>query len=519
MLKEGLKNIYNNRYTGAIICVLCVAFYGLYAYAHYVNDDYYFLQPFFNYKINGGALLISEVLSWMCEQITLNFRAANHISILLLLMPHWLADLLSVAMTMLMFISAMSLLKIKKVVSASASFIFALLIMILPWYDQIFNITFRVNYVWSSALALLFLNQFLNYNNSVTLYKKILLILLAFGASMMHEGASVPIGIGIIVQNILCRKSMSKGQSVMLIVFLLGVLFLVTTPGLSARITTSLYWRSVKSYILYMCGYNLPSLIFILLVIYALIRGYYKKMVEHNIPVYFVAAMVGCGIFMVSPVIRASWFPTLFSIIGFVVLLKDVFAIRVKYRYALTIGLYSIVLCHLGASCYYSKIIYSEWATIALKYEEGVDSNYYSPITLEKDIPIITLGKAYGFRHQCWGNNIMSLMAYYYKVDRKVLAVPACLEVVDKSRLEKVKGANPFYWYGHYILMPKGSDDCETMFTVKIQPLKGVDLNLSTRAKMMYIEFKTQSGDEYYLVAANYQALQPIFDNVVEINR
>ena len=63
--------------------------------------------------------------------------------------------------------------------------------------------------------------------------------------------------------------------------------------------------------------------------------------------------------------------------------------------------MYSIVFCHLGASCYYSKIIYSEWETIVAKYEKGVDANYYSPITLEKYIPLITLGKAYGFRHQC----------------------------------------------------------------------------------------------------------------------
>lgn len=113
--------------------------------------------------------------------------------------------------------------------------------------------------------------------------------------------------------------------------------------GFSSRIDSSLHWRSIKSYILYMCGYNLPSLIFILLVIYALIRGYYRKMLEHNIPIYFVAAIVGCGIFMISSVIRASWFSTLFSIIGFVVLLKDVFAVRAKYKNTLTIAMYSIV--------------------------------------------------------------------------------------------------------------------------------------------------------------------------------
>ena len=101
----------------------------------------------------------------------------------------------------------------------------------------------------------------------------------------------------------------------------------------------------------------------------------------------------------------------------------------------------------------------------------------------------------------------MSHTAHFYKVDRKVLAVPADLESVDKSQLEKIDGDNLFYWYGHYILMPKEKEECEPMYTVKIQPLKGVDLNLFTRAKMMYIDFKTQLGEEYYLVAANYQAL------------
>ncbi|MBQ7854566.1 MAG: hypothetical protein IJ352_06030 [Muribaculaceae bacterium] len=520
MNKKGIKNIYSNKYLGAIICtLLCVAFYGLYAYAHYVNDDYYYLFPFYDYKINGASLNFSEVLLWLGEQVNLNLRLSNQISILLLLLPHWVCDVLSVIIMGAMVVGLMKMLKIRKVLSLSMALLLSLLVLVLPWYDQILCINFRINYVWSSAIVILYLYLFISYCKDWRLYKKVLFWGISIIASMFHEGAITPLFFGLIAQYLLSKKSLTKMQILSLVIVAIGIIILLFTPGFSSRIDSSLHWRSIKSYLLYMCGYNLPSLIFILLVIYALIRGYYRKMLEHNIPIYFVAAIVGCGIFMISPVIRASWFPTLFSIIGFVVLLKDVFAVRVKYKNTLTIAMYSIIFCHLGASCYYSKIIYSEWEAIAAKYEKGVDANYYSPITLEKDIPLITLGKAYGFRHQCWGNNIMSHTAHFYKVDRKVLAVPADLESVDKSQLEKIGGDNPFYWYGHYILMPKEKEECEPMYTVKIQPLKGVDLNLFTRAKMMYIDFKTQSGEEFYLVAANYQALQPVFDNVVEINR
>lgn len=81
-----------------------------------------------------------------------------------------------------------------------------------------------------------------------------------------------------------------------------------------------------------------------------------------------------------------------------------------------------------------------------------------------------------------------------------------------------MNGDNPFYWYGHYIIKPKG-DASETMYTVRIKPILCLDVYLVTSAKMMYIDFTINQGDLYYLVAANYQALQPIFDNVIEINR
>lgn len=501
-----------------IYVLLCAGFYGLYANAHYVNDDHYFLLPFYDYKINGGELAVIDVFRWMWEQINLNFRASNHITIIMLLMPHWIADVLSVLMIVLMFRSAMNLVGTKRIMSQSACVMILLLVMVLPWFDQMFNVAFRINYIWASAIVLLFLNQFLSYRTDFSTIKKIGLILLAILASMMHEGSSVPLCIGIIAQYILSKKRMYRAQVVMLSIFIVGALFLVFTPGINARIESVLQWRSMKSYILYLCGYNMPTLIFMLIVIYALIKGYYQKMVEHNLPIYFVAAIVGCGIFMVSPVIRASWYPTLFSIIGVIILLKDVFVVNIRKTQILIYSVYIVVISHLFVSCYYSNIIYKEWSAIASKYEEAVDSNFYTPITLEKELPLITLGKAYGFRHQIWGNNIMSLMATFYKVDKDILAIPEDLRNIEKRDLVKIKGDNPFYWYGDYIIMPQ-NENCVTMYSVKIKPVELFNVNLYTRAKMMYIDFVTDSGDCYYLVAANYQALQPIFDNVEEINK
>lgn len=514
-------NCREDKWIGRLICVLLlIACYLLYAYAHYVNDDYYYLYPFYEYKSNGGDLILGDVLNWLKDQINLNLRLSNQISILILLLPHFVCDILSVLMTVLLVFGMMRLLKIKRLNSLSMMLLISLVVYVLPWYDQMFCVNFRINYVWSSAIVILFLERFLSNNNSWTSRQKISFICLALIASVFHEGATTPLLIGIIVQYLVSKQIMSRVQKVSLLILLIGILVLLFTPGFTTRIEDSLQWRSVKSYVMYMCSYNIISTIFILFVVWGMIKGYYRKMIVNKVPLYLISSFVGCGIFMISPVIRASWFPSLYSIIGLIIMLRDVFEIKLHYnrKFVYFFG-YGVLLIHLIMCCYYSKIIYTEWSTIASNYEKRAQSNFFTPITLEKDIPLITLGKAYGFRHQCWGNNIMSQTAAYYRVDRDILAVPEILRKIDKKKLRKVVGNNPFYWYGHYILMPKGILDYEHRYMVKIRPLTMFNIEISIRAKVMYIEFTTDLGESYYLVATNYQALQPIFDNVVEINR
>lgn len=503
------------------LCVLlCIGFYLMYAYAHYANDDYYYLYPFYGYKINGAELSFDNLFNWVNAQLSYNIRLANIMTILLLLLPHWVVDVFSVAITVLLIRCVMKLLNIDNIVSLSMSVLVTGFIFVMPWYDQIFYIAFRLNYVWASAVALLFICLYFDKDLESSKIKKFAIIIVAFIASMMHEGISVPILIGIIIQIILSKEKISGYKIAVILFFCVGIIFLIFSPGINSRIVGTMQLRSLISYIIYFIGYNFPSFIFVLLVILAIIRGHYQKMVSLKIPFYVAATMVGCIIFMIFPVIRASWFPTLFSIIGLIVMLRDVFCVRIKHKQITILVLYILAVVHLYISCYYAHIIYKQWDLIAEKYENNVNSNFYTPITLEKDIPSVVMGKAYGFRHQQWGNSIMRLMSDFYRINQGVYAVPDCLKSINKSDLVKIKGDNPFYQVGHYILQPRDRENMKSNYIFKIRPINFLPINVSvSNTKIEYIEFTTETGDTYYLIAANYQALPSILDNVEEINR
>lgn len=67
--------------------------------------------------------------------------------------------------------------------------------------------------------------------------------------------------------------------------------------------------------------------------------------------------------------------------------------------------------------------------------------------------------------------------------------------------------------------MPKEHENAiENEYIFNINPIKLIPINISTIPQIEYIEFETNSGIQYYLVAANYQALPSIYDNVESIN-
>ncbi len=517
-MAEPQSNIKNRIIGISLIALMSFGFYLLYAYAHYANDDYAYLYPFYDYKINGEDLSLGSVLFWITEQVNNNFRLANIMAIFFLLLPRCIVDVLSVIITMLLLWYAMKLLNIKNLMSLSMAMLLVSFVFILPWYDQILYITFRLNYVWSSAFALLFLYLFFD-NEHKSIYRKITLIVITIIVSLMHEGIGVPILISLLVQMLVSKDKFCYYKIVLIIILILGIVCLLFTPGMSARISYSLKLRSLFSYIMYLLVYNMPSFVFILVLIVAILKGYFRKIIATKIPFYATATIVGCCIFMVSPVIRASWFPTLFSIMGLIVLFRDIFSVKIKKQKYVSFMLYIITILHIVISCYYVRLIYCQWDLIANKYEDGIGVNFFTPITLEKDIPIVAMGKSYGFRHQQWGNGIMTLMSDFYRIKRGVYAIPEILMFIKKSDLEKVNGNNPFYRVGHFILLPKEHENAiENEYIFNINPIKLMPINISTIPQIEYIEFETNSGIQYYLVAANYQALPSIYDNVESIN-
>ena len=91
-MAELQSNIKNRIIGISLIALMSFGFYLLYAYAHYANDDYAYLYPFYDYKINGEDLSLGSVLFWITEQVNNNFRLANIMAIFFLLLPRCIVD-------------------------------------------------------------------------------------------------------------------------------------------------------------------------------------------------------------------------------------------------------------------------------------------------------------------------------------------------------------------------------------------------------------------------------------------
>ncbi len=164
-----------------------------------------------------------------------NNRLANTLMFVLTMMPNWFVDAIHVLMWMLM------ILFILKQASddwwLQPLFVVGVLWsvwIILPWHDQMASGNYQINYVWSTALNLVFLYSFNRAD------KSLVGCLIAFPASLMHEGFSVPISIGVLYvlyQRVKNDKTMLSDKKMLLsiVLYLVGTLLVVFGPAIQNR--------------------------------------------------------------------------------------------------------------------------------------------------------------------------------------------------------------------------------------------------------------------------------------------
>ncbi|MCM1152637.1 MAG: DUF6056 family protein [Muribaculum sp.] len=160
----------------------------------------------------------------------------------LALFPKWVFDLLTSVWIFLLFAAAVVFVKIRPFGWKNAVWIL-IVAFIIPWRDAMFTTVFAINYIWTVALAAIFI--WLQFG-SQSPEKAVLLIFVGFITGWWHEGMSAPLlsalSVYYLLSFIIEKNKPSKPQIAALIGLVVGMAMFAVVPGFRE----SFGWRSNK---------------------------------------------------------------------------------------------------------------------------------------------------------------------------------------------------------------------------------------------------------------------------------
>lgn len=208
----------------------------------------------------------------------------------------------------------------------------------LPWFEHMFTVIFALNYVWPSALSLLFVYWMLNFNAVVekqSTSRFVIMCGIALLAGWMHEGFSVPVIAGLTATWALTRHRPAKREFVLFLCFVVGFLLIVASPALWYRTENMVpYFRflSLGRKIFYGIGCNSLFFGLCLFLIYLVFRRRMKKLFVdapniRPLIIFILASSIAATAlffkFYTGP--RMAWYATQLCSIGFVAVGNKVF--------------------------------------------------------------------------------------------------------------------------------------------------------------------------------------------------
>ena len=234
-----------------------------------------------------------------------NGRLANYIAMGQHILPHWVYDLLLTACYALLLTMMLSLAGLRRD-SAGAVAAMALAIWWFAcWEVPMLSVDYLLNYLASAALTFAFIRLITLRSCRFTF----LTALFALVASLMHEEFSACTICALTVWFFLNRKSITKAQIRLSIVYLVGTLFVVFTPALINRMHATFEVSPFEAPAVFrlLVRENWIMLVAAAVLIWMLIKRP-KRLLEGTIPLFLTLAAASVAIFIAthSPA-RALW--------------------------------------------------------------------------------------------------------------------------------------------------------------------------------------------------------------------
>lgn len=501
-----------------LIIAMGVTFSLLFYFTPALSDDLVYLLPYKNSEGDIGFSLMPFLKQFIQQWHENNIRLANILFVIVATtLPRWIICVLSGVLVAFFSALAINLSNVKMSRILPAVLIVSTIVLILPWWDSIAVMDYTFNYVWSSAVGLLFVYVF--FKNDTKRKFLIISMFLSFVVGGFHEGLSIPLICGLLLYVVFNFRQISKKQWLMLLSLGIGLMLLMTAEGKTAR-SMPTFDRTLGTWIFTLVYHNSMLIVLGFVVIIAWCKNGVKFIAEilHKptlvyIIVSIVVYFISVSVFLTA---RVAWFGTLFGVIAIFNIWNDYIAIN-KFGVSLKAGLCSIFIAllligHMTIADVYAYKVSKQTEYIVTEYVKAPESIIYCDFLDEHTVPILAIGKVkasnwtYNWEIKCFSN-------YYGNEKNPIKVIPASIRDFDERKAKKIKGKNPFYLYNNHVLASVASLKDNDVFLLDFYALT------DRIAYPHKVRFTAENGKEYYYCYIFFYELQYYIDRLKSVDK
>lgn len=406
--------------------------YGLVChFTPYQFDDLSYLIPYKDIKEGVSDTFDPQIYFNFFSQhyTTANGRFGDKLLPLILLLPKWVTSLLAAASIFIFLYYGNKIISGGKSHSPFSYLFILLMIVCPPWYDNIFVISYNVNYLYSAALTLTAIYYILYPEEGGGYYKKGVILIIALLAGSFHEGFSITLLPGILLYLILMRKSISRFSIFVTVALSLGALFIITAPGLWYRLGRSPIIQLQPIHYIAICNAYLALIIFLPFILRKKVRNMFSRKDTATLFLFFIASTINIVIMYrayMGP--RTFWFGEIYSIIALCLIFnRRNFKTQKFFSSTAFACIAMIAFIGHGICCVQTQIkLFKQNRDICRLYKESDDGHIFYDVTTIEDVPLATLmhvsGKEFYLPENWWA------LYQYYNKSKRLQIIPTTLQ-------------------------------------------------------------------------------------------
>ncbi len=490
--------------------IICVLLLGMMFMLVPIECDDFVYGAEFNELSKGGLTLQEYIDFFKWHYHDMNGRLGDKLQPLFMLFPKWVYVIFT---TILMY--GMLLLASKLTGESHESknqigiLLTSLLVLFLPWNDNMFTIAYSFNYIWLITFALVLIIKF--FAPPSKLWQQIIIYFLAIFVSSSHELFCIAIGFAMVSYLILNIRKINWYRTIFLIAWGIGGLFIYSSYGFRHRYFTAVDVYEGEIGTLMFIIEN-PQITFLILAFCAtLIVSLLFKRFRANLNKESVSMLVFYSVIIFLNIVivhlsfrdpRVYFVANFFSAVGLVYIIKLWnYPIKKWVSNIITSIIAILVISHMIVAIYWQMKIFKQYNDIKTLWVQTHNDVIYYDLVFLDDIPAIALSKPNGIEFQTlfYRKEFVIFYGGDIKVN-KLGIIPTVLKDFRLDKAEKISSESNIYYYKDCLISDKPYYN-----RYKNRDVEHVSLNIKfddgdkvEKVDGFYQEFKDLSGNILY---------------------